>query len=126
MATVAVVLTHRPRDRMPADLSPTLRIPIRWRIFALLFGFGFVAYVQRESLTIAAVRMMPQPQLTQMQLGWIEQAFVIGYAIFQLPGSVLGQRWGARYTLTLMGLLAFVAMALTALAPQLLLGTALF
>jgi ACS family glucarate transporter-like MFS transporter len=109
-----------------AHLKPTLRIPIRWRIFALLFGFGFVAYVQRESLTIAAVRMMPELQLTQMQIGWIEQAFVIGYAIFQLPGSVLGQRWGARHTLTLMGLLAFVAMAFTALAPQLLLGTALF
>ena len=92
----------------------------------MLFGFGFIAYVQRESLTIAAVRMMPELQLSQLQMGWIEQAFVLGYAIFQLPGGILGQRWGARWTLTSMGLLAFIAMALTALAPQLLLGPALF
>ena len=101
-------------------------VTIRWRIFALLFGIGFVAYVQRESLTIAAVRMMPQLQLTQLQMGWIEQAFVLGYAIFQLPGGVLGQRWGARRTLTVMGVLAFLATALTPVAPQLLLGSALF
>ncbi len=102
------------------------RVPIRWRIFALLFGIGFIAYVQRESLTIAAVRMMPQLQLTQLQMGWIEQAFVLGYAIFQLPGGILGQRWGARRTLTVMGLLAFLATALTPVAPQLLLGSGLF
>jgi ACS family glucarate transporter-like MFS transporter len=92
----------------------------------MLFGLGFVAYVQRESLTIAAVRMMPELHLSQLQIGWIEQAFVLGYAIFQLPGGILGQRWGARWTLTVTSLLAFLSMALTALAPQLLLGTALF
>jgi ACS family glucarate transporter-like MFS transporter len=102
-------------------VHPPQRIAIRWRIFALLFGFGFIAYVQRESLTIAALRMMPQLQLTQLQMGWIEQAFVLGYAIFQLPGGILGQRWGARRTLTVMGLLAFLATVLTAGAPQLLL-----
>src|ERR1700686_3674053 len=109
-----------------ARLEQSLRIPIRWRIFTMLFGFGFVAYVQRESLTIAAVRMMPELQFTQLQIGWIEQAFVLGYAIFQLPGGILGQRWGARRTLAIMGLLAFLSTALTALAPQLLLGTGLF
>jgi ACS family glucarate transporter-like MFS transporter len=102
------------------------RVPIRWRIFALLFGIGFIAYVQRESLTIAALRMMPELQLSQLQIGWIEQAFVLGYAIFQLPGGILGQRWGARRTLTVMGVLAFLATALTPLAPQLLLGSGVF
>jgi ACS family glucarate transporter-like MFS transporter len=102
------------------------RIPIRWRIFGLLFGFGFIAYVQRESLTIAAVRMMPELHLSQLQMGWIEQAFVLGYAVFQLPGGVFGQRWGARWTLLATGLVAFAAMCLTAAAPLLLLGTALF
>ena len=101
------------------------RVPIRWRIFALLFGIGFIAYVQRESLTIAAVRMMPALRLTQLQIGWIEQAFVLGYAVFQLPGGIMGQRWGARRTLTIMGLMAFGATALTPLAPQLLLGSGL-
>jgi MFS transporter, ACS family, glucarate transporter len=99
-------------------LDRQFRVPIRWRIFAMLFGFGFLAYVQRESLTIAAVRMMPELHFTQLQIGWIEQAFVLGYALFQLPGGLLGQRWGARRTLAVMALLAFASTVLTALVPQ--------
>ena len=31
-----------------------------------------------------------------MQLGWLETAFLLGYAGMQFPGGVLGQRLGAR------------------------------
>ncbi|MDB6045905.1 MAG: hypothetical protein JWM63_4456 [Gammaproteobacteria bacterium] len=101
-------------------------IPIRWRVFAFLFGFGFLAYLQQKSLTIAAARMIPELGFSQMQIGWLEQVFVLGYGLFQLPAGVLGQRLGARRTLAVAGLLAFAAMAFTALAPQLLSGNPLF
>ena len=39
---------------------------------------------------------MPDLGLSQMQIGWLEWAFVLGYAAFQLPGGVIGQRLGAR------------------------------
>src|SRR5690348_17837357 len=103
-----------------------LRSRIRWRIFAFLFAFGLIAYVQRTGVTVAAERMMPELHLTQLQIGWIEQAFVIGYALFQLPGGLIGQRLGARRALTLFGLVAFVAVMMTPVAPVLLGGTALF
>jgi len=99
---------------------------IRWRIFGLLFTLGLIAYAQRSSVSIAAERMMPDLHLTQLQIGWIEQAFVIGYALFQLPGGLIGQRLGARLALTLFGGAAFVAIMVTPLAPQVLGGTALF
>lgn len=51
---------------------------VRWRIFGLLFGFGCIAYLQQKSVTIAAARMMPELGLSQMQIGWIESAFLIG------------------------------------------------
>jgi ACS family glucarate transporter-like MFS transporter len=60
---------------------------VRWRIFGLLFALGLLAYAQRTNVTIAAERMMPALHLTQLQIGWIEQAFVIGYALFQLPAG---------------------------------------
>src|SRR5271169_4240389 len=109
----------RPRPR------PKL-VPVRWWIFAFLFAMGLLAYLQSKSLTVAAERMIPELHLSQMQIGWLEQAFVIGYAIFQLPGGVLGQRFGARRTFTAIGLLAALAIGATALAPQLLVGTTLF
>jgi ACS family glucarate transporter-like MFS transporter len=98
---------------------------IRWRILSLLLGFGYVAYLQQKSLTVAAERMMPDLGLTQMQIGWLEWAFVLGYAAFQLPGGVIGQRLGARRMFTVISLVAFFATILTPLAPVVLAGTAL-
>jgi ACS family glucarate transporter-like MFS transporter len=105
-------------------VTPALRI--RWRIFSFLFGFGFIAYVQQKTITVAAERMMPELGLTQAQIGWLLQAFVWGYAIFQLPGGIFGQRIGARRTFVVIGLTAFVATLATPLAPHFFTGSALF
>lgn len=103
-----------------------VRSRIRWRIFGFLFAFGLIAYVQRTGVTIAAERMMPELHLSQLEIGWIEQAFVIGYALFQLPGGLLGQRIGARAAFTVFGIAAFAAVMATPAAPEFLTGTALF
>jgi len=99
---------------------------IRWRIFAFLFGFGFIAYLQQKSITIAAEPMMPGLGLSQLQIGWLEQAFVIGYAVFQIPVGIFAERFGARGALVLMGLMAFVAMIATPIAPSFVSGQELF
>ena len=109
---------------MTLNAAPAFRI--RWRIFSFLFGFGFLAYIQQKTITVAAAPMMPDLGLSQLDIGYIEQAFVIGYALFQMPGGVLGQRLGARATFVLIGLLAFVATLVTPIAPAFLSGTALF
>ena len=101
-------------------------IRIRWRIFSFLFLFGFVAYMQQKTITVAAASMMPDLGLTQAQIGWLEQAFVLGYAIFQMPGGVFGQRVGARRTFVIIGLTAFFATIATPLAPAAFSGQRLF
>ena len=98
---------------------------IRWRIYAFLFAFGFIAYFQQKGLTVAAERIMPDLHFSQEQIGWLESAFVLGYALFQFPGGVLGQRLGARWVFTFIGAIAFLATVLTPLAPVLLQGTVL-
>ena len=109
---------------MTPNAAPAFRV--RWRIFSFLFGFGFLAYIQQKTITVAAAHMMPDLGLSQLEIGYIEQAFVIGYALFQMPGGVLGQRLGARLTFVIIGLLAFVATIATPIAPEFLSGTALF
>jgi MFS transporter, ACS family, glucarate transporter len=99
---------------------------VRWRIYAFLFTFGFIAYFQHLGLTVAAERIMPELGFSQVRLGWLEWAFVLGYAAFQFPGGVIGQRLGARLMFTLIGMIAFLATVLTPLAPALLNGMALF
>jgi ACS family glucarate transporter-like MFS transporter len=98
---------------------------IRWRIYGFLFAFGFIAYFQQKGLTVAAERIMPDLHFSQMQIGWLESAFVLGYALFQFPGGILGQRLGARRLFSIIGAVAFLATALTPLAPALLQGTLL-
>jgi len=103
--------------------APLVRV--RWRIFSLLFGFGFLAYLQQKSITVVAERMMPDLSLSQFQIGLIEWAFVLGYGFFQLPGGIFGQRQGARRTFVIIGLAAFLATIATPLAPYWLAGLSL-
>lgn len=99
---------------------------IRWGIFSLLFGFGFLAYVQSKTITVAAQPMMPALGLSQGQISYIEQAFVLGYAIFQLPGGIIGQRLGARLTFVVVGITAFLATLAMPLVPEIFRGSGLF
>jgi len=99
---------------------------VRWRIYAFLFTFGFIAYFQQKGLTVAADRIMPELGFSQMEIGWLEWALVLGYAAFQFPGGVIGQRLGARLMFTLISAVAFLATVLTPMAPAALSGTALF
>jgi ACS family glucarate transporter-like MFS transporter len=105
-------------------VNPVIRI--RWRIFCLLFGFGFLAYFQQKSITVVAAQMMPDLHLSQFQISLIEWGFVLGYGLFQLPGGVFGQRHGARRTFVIIGLAAFLATIGMPLAPYALSGAGLF
>jgi ACS family glucarate transporter-like MFS transporter len=106
--------------------APPPFIRIRWRILAFLFGFGLLAYLQQKTITVAAEQIMPTLRLTQVQIGWLEQAFVIGYALFQMPGGMFGQRYGARRTFVIISLVAFVAMMALPIAPELFVGQNMF
>ncbi len=73
---------------------------LHWLILALLFGTSVVTYIDRVNISVTARQMMPAYGLTQQQMGWVFSAFVVGYALFQIPGGWLADRWGARLVLT--------------------------
>ena len=110
----------------PSGVETAARVRVRWKIFAFMFGFGLIGYLQQRSMTIAAYQMMPQLGLSQMQIGWLETALLLGYTALQFPGGVLGQRLGARLMFVIIGLVAFGATLATPLVPLLLAGSALF
>ncbi|HET8692004.1 MAG TPA: MFS transporter [Steroidobacteraceae bacterium] len=99
---------------------------VRSLVFVLIFGFAVASYLQRQGLGIAAGRMMPELGLTQQQIGWIMNGFLVVYAACQVPGALFGQRFGARLTLTLIGILAVLATLMTAAAPAIASGGLLF
>ncbi len=85
-----------------------------------------LAYLQRNSLSIAAERIMPELHLSQMQVGWLMETFTVVYMVLQLPAGMLGERIGGRATFVAVGVVTFVATIATPLTPFLLSGTALF
>jgi len=106
--------------------APHRLVRIRWWIFLFTFVFLFLSYVQRTSIGIAAERIEPELNLSQMQIGWMMWSFTLMYMAMQVPAGVFGQRFGARKTFTIAGFLGAFAMAATPVAPVLLSGTALF
>jgi ACS family glucarate transporter-like MFS transporter len=91
----------------------------RWRILSLLFAISVITYIDRVNISVTARQMMPALQLTEMQMGHVFSAFVLGYALFQIPGGWLGDRLGARRVLTLAVMWWSVFTALTAVAASL-------
>ena len=104
--------------------APLFRV--RWRIYLFMFGLALLAYFQQRGLAVASVKIMPELGLSQVELGWLETAFLIAYAGMQIPGGIIGQRLGARVMFVLIGTVAFVATMTMPLAPRVLAGTALF
>ena len=97
---------------------------VRWSIFACLFGFAFLGYMQRTGIAIAAEPMMLEFGLSQVMLGWLLTVFLVGYTVCQIPGAALGEYFGPRHTLTAIGVATIVATVVTALLPHLLSITA--
>ena len=69
-------------------------------VLGSLFLISVVTYVDRINISVTARQMMPAFGLTDQQMGHVFSAFVLGYALFQIPGGWVGDRWGARMVLT--------------------------
>jgi ACS family glucarate transporter-like MFS transporter len=74
---------------------------MRWFLVFWLFVLGAVSYLDRVNISIAGTAMAEEYHLSQVQLGSIFSAFLLGYAFFQTPGGWLADKLGPRYVLTI-------------------------
>jgi len=102
-----------------AATAPRLEQPtwVRWRICALMTVVSFVAYLLRSNMSVAGVPMAAELGLTHVQLGIVLGAFAWGYAAFQFPGGLMGDRIGARRALTTLLIVWAVLNGFVALVP---------
>ncbi len=96
---------------------------VRWWIVAMLTGFAFVSYLQRINISVAAELMGPELHLSKFQIGQVFSSFLIGYAIFQIPGGIFADRHGSRITLAISAALWGVCTIFTGLTPGPVSGT---
>ena len=91
--------------------APTTRV--RWLLVFGLFFLSAVAYIDRINIAIAGNSIASEFHLTNVQLGSLTSAFLMGYALFQTIGGWLADRLGPRRVLTAGVLLWGVFTALT-------------
>jgi MFS family permease len=69
---------------------------IRWRIVLLLFIAGFINYLDRSALSVAAQAVAKDLHLSPANLGLVFSTFFIGYALFNFIGGWAADKWGGK------------------------------
>ncbi len=69
-----------------------------WVIFYAI-TLSVITYIDRVCISQAAPAMRQDLGLTAVQMGWAFAAFTWAYALFEIPGGWLGDRFGARKVL---------------------------
>src|SRR5271169_3006385 len=73
----------------------------RWYILGLICLMYLITYLDRVNISTAAPEISKEFGFDKITMGIIFSAFVWAYAIFQVPGGWLGDRFGARTVLTI-------------------------
>ena len=77
----------------------------RWYVLFLISLMYLITYLDRVNISTAAPFISKEFNLDKIAMGVIFSAFVWSYALFQIPGGWLGDRFGPRKVLT--GIVAY-------------------
>jgi MFS family permease len=85
-------------------------------VLFLLCVMYLITYVDRVNISTAAIEFRKELNISAADYGWIFSAFSISYALFQIVGGWIGDRFGPRLTLCLCGVVWAASTIFTGLA----------
>ena len=74
---------------------------VRGTLIFWMFLVSAIGYLDRVNISIAGGSIAQEFHLSNIQLGAVFSAFVLGYALFQAPAGAVADRFGPRRVLTL-------------------------
>jgi sugar phosphate permease len=77
---------------------------MRYLVLLFLCLIAIIAYVQRVGINSASRPIQHDLELNTEEFGVLGSAFLLGYAVMQLPAGWLADRWGSRNALALYAL----------------------
>ena len=92
------------------------RSNVRWEVLLLLCLMYLITYLDRVSLANTATMISKEYGFSKATMGIIFSAFIWSYALFQVPGGWLGDRFGPRRVLSTIMAYRTVIAVLTTLA----------
>jgi len=90
---------------------------VRWFLVFWLFVLSAVSYLDRVNISIAGGSIAEAYHLSDVQLGKVFSAMLVGYALFQTVGGRLADRFGPRRVLAAGVMWWGIFTALTAMVP---------
>jgi len=96
------------RDDLAHAITPTAHPPsapvrpsrVRYQVLAVACSLALLTYVHRLGFVAAAPQIARGLGLSDAYMGYLMSAFLVAYALFQMPGGLLGDSFGARHLLT--------------------------
>jgi len=73
---------------------------VRHVVLGLTVAAYMITYMDRQILAVARPTIMKELGISLVMMGWITFGFRLAYALFQIPGGWLGDKFGARRALT--------------------------
>jgi MFS family permease len=89
---------------------------VRIGVLSFLCVLSFITYYDRQCIVRAQENIQQSLSLSDEQLGLVFGAFWLAYALFEIPGGLMADRFGARFALTRIVLAWSVFTALTGAA----------
>jgi sugar phosphate permease len=96
---------------------------VRYSVLAFASALAVVTYVQRLGFSAGAPEIGDSLHLDANRIADLGAIWLVAYGLFQVPGGLLGDRWGPRHVLTSMVLVwsaLTAAVGLAALLPPVL------
>jgi len=78
------------------DVGVRARRRVAWRLLPFVFLLFVIAYIDRVNVSFAALRMNADLGLGDRVFGLGVSIFYVGYVLFEIPGSIMVERWSAR------------------------------
>jgi MFS transporter, ACS family, glucarate transporter len=73
---------------------------VRFRVMLFLCVLSFLTYYDRQCIVRAQESIQTSLSISDGQMGIVFGAFWLAYALFEIPGGWMGDRTGARFTIT--------------------------
>lgn len=99
---IFTAIEAHPAPDLAALIKPTR---VRWLIFYLACITSFLLYLHRYSWGVIKVDVQQEMGLTKTELGWLDSAFLLPYALGQVPVGLASDLLGPRLLLSLSVLL---------------------
>ena len=98
---------------------PSRATSVRWQMMGIVTATNILTYLDRLNISIAGKYIQDEFSISLQSMGWILSAFLLSYALSQVPGGYLADRYGPRKVIMVAVTWWSFLTAATAVAPQL-------